>query len=69
MKLPEWYRKVWKEKMGKVLILAPIIGGPVLSGLTYLVDQPTDSWWQAWAFAWGAFPFLLLIFYWQRNTK
>lgn len=59
MKLPEWFMGPYRNDK-KGLILACLIGGPVLSIATYFADKHSSSWWAAWAGAWGFFIVIVL---------
>lgn len=67
--IPKWLKKAYEDKTTRWLTAFLIIGGPIWSVLSYIID-PSPSAWDTWKFFWT---FYVVIFipacYFNRNTK
>lgn len=65
-----WLKKAYQDKSTRWLTFFILVGGPIWSGLSYLINPVSDTWWQAWVFFWG---FYVVIFfpalYFLRSAK
>ena len=67
--MPNWFKKTYNDIGGKLLTGFLLLGGPIWSVLSYIVD-PSPSAWTAWVFFWGFYLVIYLpVTYLNRNTK